>query len=68
MQPATTPVRVDDFCVRCQDDPCSGVRSIGEILGELLGTTDRGQRQNAYGVSGLFRLATASGRTESAGR
>ena len=68
MQQATMPVRVDDFCVRCQDDPCSGVRSIGEILGELLGTIDSRQRQNVYDVSGPFRLATASGRTKSVSR
>lgn len=68
MQQATLPVRGDDFCVSCQDDPCLGVRSIGEILGELLGTIDCRQRQNAYDVSGPFRLATAPGRTKSAGR
>ena len=68
MQQVIMPVGVDDFFVPCQDDPCSGVRSIGEILGELLGTIDSRQRQNVYDVSGPFRLATAPSRTKSAGR
>jgi hypothetical protein len=68
MQQVIMPVRGDDFCVPCQDAPCSGVRLIGEILGELLGTIDSRQRQNMYDVSGPFRLTTASGRTQRDGR
>ena len=68
MYQATMPIRDDEFCVSCPDDPCSGVRSIGEILGELLGTIDFRPRQNVCEVLGPFRLSTASGRANRIGR
>jgi hypothetical protein len=68
MRQVKTPFTVDDSCNQCQDDPCSGVRSIGEILGELLGTIDFQPRQNSYDVSGPFRFTAASGRVLSVGR
>ena len=68
MQQVTMPDRGHDSCLQCPDDPCSGVRSIGEILGELLGTIDFRQRQNVYHVSGPFRLAAPAGHAESVGR
>ena len=68
MQQTTMPGRADAFCLPCQDDRYSGVRSIGEILGELLGTIDGRQRQNSHDVSGHFRLATASGGIKSVRR
>ena len=68
MRQAIMPHGVDDFRGPCDGDPCSGVRSIGEVLRELLGTIDCRQRRNVYDVSGPFRLAAASGRDESFGR
>jgi hypothetical protein len=68
MRQTTMPLGGDDFCGPCQGDPCSGVRSIGEILGELLGTIDVRQRQTHYEVAGPFRFTTVAGRTLNLGR
>ena len=68
MQQTTMPGRADVFCLPSQDARYSGVRSIGEILGELLGTIDSPERQRSHDVLGPCRLATASGRIESVRR
>ena len=68
MRQTTMPLIGDDFCGPCQGDPCSGVRSIGEILSELLGTIDGGERQTDYAIAGPFRLAAVAGGTTNIGR
>ncbi len=68
MRQTTMPPLGDDCRASRECDPCSGVRSIGEILSELLGTIDSGERQTDYAVAGPFRLAAVSGRTSIMGR
>jgi hypothetical protein len=68
MRQTTMPPVGDDFRAARECDPCVGVRSIGEIISELLGTIDVGERQTDYAVAGPFRLAAVSGRTTIMGR